>query len=299
MLKLHHVFHYFHLCSHQHFYQFVHLVVINTNTSASFAASNLTRSSDLLQKSLARLSSGSRISTPSDDAGGLAVSMKLSAALKRTDAQSANVSNALSFLQTASGALKAASSVLERLSELGTLASDVTKSTADISNYSTEFNQLVLELAKISSDTFNGIALFNTDQTKQSLTVYLSQDGAQSMGISTTNLANVFTDFIDAASGEGKIGNITGNSISVATQAIQNLSEKMATNGAESSRLQFALDALSIQKVNVEAANSRIYDVDVAAETTRLARANILVQSGAAMLAQANAASQIALKLLQ
>jgi len=274
-------------------------VTINTNTSASFAASNLTRSSDLLQKSLARLSSGSRISTPSDDAGGLAVSMKLSAALKRTDAQSANVSNALSFLQTASGALKAASSVLERLSELGTLASDVTKSTADISNYSTEFNQLVLELAKISSDTFNGIALFNTDQTKQSLTVYLSQDGAQSMGISTTNLANVFTDFIDAASGEGKIGNITGNSISVATQAIQNLSEKMATNGAESSRLQFALDALSIQKVNVEAANSRIYDVDVAAETTRLARANILVQSGAAMLAQANAASQIALKLLQ
>jgi flagellin len=73
----------------------------------------------------------------------------------------------------------------------------------------------------------------------------------------------------------------------------------MATNGAQASRLQFALDALSTQKVNVEAANSRIYDVDVAAETTRLARANILVQSGAAMLAQANAASQIALKLLQ
>ena len=97
----------------------------------------------------------------------------------------------------------------------------------------------------------------------------------------------------------GGLGNVTGSFISVATQAIQNLSEKMATNGAESSRLQFALDALSIQKVNVEAANSRIFDVDVAAETTRLARANILVQSGAAMLAQANAASQIALKLLQ
>ena len=274
-------------------------VTINTNTSASFAAANLTRSSDLLQKSLARLSSGSRISTPSDDAGGLAVSMKLSAALKRTDAQSANVANALSFLQTASGALRSASSVLDRLSELGTLASDVTKSTADIANYSTEFNQLVLELSKISSETFNGIKLFNTDTDKQSLTVYLSEDGAQSMGISTTDLSKIYTDFIDAASGQGKIGNITGNFISVATQAIQNLSEKMATNGAESSRLQFALDALSIQKVNVEAANSRIYDVDVAAETTRLARANILVQSGAAMLAQANAASQIALKLLQ
>jgi len=267
-------------------------VTINTNTSASFAASNLTRSSDLLQKSLARLSSGSRISTPSDDAGGLAVSMKLSAALKRTDAQSANVANALSFLQTAAGALKSASSVLERLSELGTLASDVTKSAQDISNYSTEYSQLVLELGKISADTFNGIKLFNTETTAQSLNVFLSQDGSQSMSISTSDLAKIFTDMSD-------ITQITGNSISVATTAIQSLSEKMATNGAESSRLQFALDALSIQKVNVEAANSRIYDVDVAAETTRLARANILVQSGAAMLAQANAASQIALKLLQ
>jgi flagellin len=266
-------------------------VTINTNTSASFAASNLNRSSDLLQKSLARLSSGSRISTPSDDAGGLAVSMKLSAALKRTDAQSANVANALSFLQTAAGALKSASSVLERLSELGTLASDVTKGTADISNYSTEYSQLVLELGKISSDTFNGISLFSTDTA--SLQVYLSQDGSQSMGISTSNLSTVFADITEG------IHKVTGNSVSVATQAIQDLSQKMATNGAESSRLQFALDALSIQKVNVEAANSRIFDVDVAAETTRLARANILVQSGAAMLAQANAASQIALKLLQ
>lgn len=268
-------------------------VTINTNTSASFAASNLTRSSDLLQKSLARLSSGSRISTPSDDAGGLAVSMKLSAALKRTDAQSANVSNALSFLQTAAGSLKTASTVLERLSELGTLASDVTKSSADISNYSTEYDQLILELAKLSSDTFNGISLFSSTTGSQSLTVFLSEDGDQSMTISTENLGAIFGNL------SGSVTQITGNSISIAATAIQQLSEKMATNGAESSRLQFALDALSVNKVNVEAANSRIYDVDVAAETTRLARANILVQSGAAMLAQANAASQIALKLLQ
>jgi flagellin len=95
------------------------------------------------------------------------------------------------------------------------------------------------------------------------------------------------------------LSKVTGSNASVASAAIQKLATMMATNGAESSRLQFALDSLSTQKVNVEAANSRIYDVDVAAETTRLARANILVQSGAAMLAQANAASQIALKLLQ
>jgi flagellin len=265
-------------------------VTINTNTSASFAASNLTRSSDLLQKSLARLSSGSRISTPSDDAGGLAVSMKLSASLKRTDAQSANVSNALSFLQTAAGSLKTAASVLERMSELGTLGSDVTKNTADISNYETEFTALFAELVKLTSDTFNGVNLFATSDS--SLTVYLAEDGQQSMGITQSNLATSFGALTS-------LGVVTGTGVSLAEDAIQTLATMMATNGAQSSRLQYALDSLTTSRVNVESANSRIFDVDVAAETTRLARANILVQSGAAMLAQANAASQIALKLLQ
>jgi flagellin len=265
-------------------------VTINTNTSASYSAANLTRSSDLLQKSLARLSSGSRISTPSDDAGGLAVSMKLSASLKRTDAQAANVSNAISFLQTASGSLKSAASALDRMSELGTLASDVTKSSEDISNYSTEYTNLYEELKKLTADKFNGINLFAAADT--SLTVYLSEDGGQNMNITQSALSTVFASITT-------LDTVTGGSASAASAAIQSLATMMAKNGAESSRLQFALDSLSTQKVNVEAANSRIFDVDVAAETTRLARANILVQSGAAMLAQANAASQIALKLLQ
>ena len=265
-------------------------VTINTNTSASYSAANLTRSSDLLQKSLARLSSGSRISTPSDDAGGLAVSMKLSASLKRTDAQAANVSNAISFLQTAAGSLKSAASVLDRMSELGTLASDVTKSSEDISNYSTEYTNLYEELKKLTADKFNGINLFAAADT--SLTVYLSEDGGQNMSITQSALSTVFASVTT-------LDTVTGGNASAASAAIQSLATMMAKNGAESSRLQFALDSLSTQKVNVEAANSRIFDVDVAAETTRLARANILVQSGAAMLAQANAASQIALKLLQ
>jgi len=95
------------------------------------------------------------------------------------------------------------------------------------------------------------------------------------------------------------LSSLTGGNISTVTQAIQDLATLMASNGAQASRLQFALDSLNVNKVNLEAANSRIYDVDVAAETTKLARANILVQSGAAMVSQANAASQIALKLLQ
>lgn len=265
-------------------------VVINTNASASYASMNLTKSSDLLQRSLARLSSGSRISAPADDAGGLAVSLKLAAAIKRTDASAVNVSNALSFLQTQAGSLKSAAAVLDRMSELGTLAGDVTKSASDISNYSTEFANLYTELGKLTADAFNGISLFSA--ATGSLTVYLSEDGSQTMQIDQAGLFGAYSN-------SSSLGDVTGGSISVVTTAIQALATLMATNGAQASRLQFALDSLNVNKVNLEAANSRIYDVDVAAETTKLARANILVQGGAAMLSQANAASQIALKLLQ
>jgi len=282
-------------------------VVINTNSSASYASLNLTKSSDLLQKSLARLSSGSRISTPADDAGGLAVSMKLQAAIKRTDATSTNVANALSFLQTQAGSLKSIAAVLDRMSELGTLAGDVTKSQTDITNYSMEYKNLVTELNKLSSDSFNGISLFSRIGGDGSLTVYISQDGTQTMAIDTAKVLAAWNgggalEVLPGAGGLKTITNITqatGGGISRVSASIQSISTVMANNGAQSSRLQFALDSLNVNKVNLEAANSRIYDVDVAAETTKLARANILVQSGAAMLSQANAASQIALKLLQ
>jgi flagellin len=220
--------------------------------------------------------------------------MKLQTAIKRTDAAAINVSNSLSFLQTQAGSLKSASAVLDRLSELATLAGDVTKSSSDIANYSTEFTNLFTELGKLTADAFNGISLFSDTSSALggSLTVYLSQDGSQTMQIDQANLYSSY-------SAVSELGVVTGVNISLVTQAIQDLATLMATNGAQSSRLQFALDSLNVNKVNLEAANSRIYDVDVAAETTKLARANILVQSGASMLTQANAASQIALKLLQ
>jgi flagellin len=272
-------------------------VVINTNASASYASLNLSRSSSLLQKSLTRLSSGSKIATTDDDAGGTAVSMKLQAAIKRTDAASTNVANAISFLQTQAGSLKSIASVLGRMAELGTLAGDVTKSSADIANYSAEYSNLATELGKLSLDSFNGISLFSTGApgapSTGSLTVFISQDGQQTMTIGQGAVASKWATI---ATG---LGAATGIHATDITSSIQEISTLMAGNGAQASRLQFALDSLNINKVNLEAANSRIHDVDVAAETTKLAKANILVQSGAAMLSQANSASQIALKLLQ
>jgi len=271
------------------------MISINTNTSSTLASFNLQKSSDLLQKSLARLSSGSRISTAADDAGGLAVSMKLSSAIKRTANVSANVSNALSLLQVQAGSLKSAASVLDRISELVTLSDDVTKTTADTENYNTEFQNLVLELGKLSADTFNGTSLFCSGTAAGSLTVYLASDSTLNMEISQS----VLWDQLSSVAANANGTNITSVAVSDVTAAVQNLATLMATNGAQSSRVQFAIDSLNSNQVNLEASLSRIYDVDVAAETAKLARANILVQSGAAMLTQANASQSIALKLLQ
>jgi len=270
-------------------------VSINTNSSATLASQNLSKSNSLLQKSLQRLSSGSKIASAADDAGGLAVSLRLEAALRRTDATNSNVSNAISFLQTQDGSLSNIASLLTRMAELKTLSLDVTKTTGDIANYSTEFNALQAEYSKTISEAFNGISLFAGNATT-SVTVYLSEDASQSMTISQNGLLSANLSKMADSTAASDLGAVTSAEI---TQAISDIATYRATNGAQTSRLQFALDSLAANKANLEAANSRIIDVDVAGETTRLAKNNILVQAGTAMLSQANASSQIALKLLQ
>jgi len=268
-------------------------VVINTNYSATVASNNLAASNTMLQKSLNRLSSGSKIVNPSDDAGGLAVSMKLSAAAKRQGAVNSNIGNAVSMLQTQDGALKVAGKILDRISELRTLNDDVTKGTTDKDNYNTEFLALKNQLTAISSEKFNGVALFGS----ASLTVNATEDAATSSQITLTS-----RDLSSTASGVGNVtaatslGTIT--SISTITDAIANVATMRAGNGAEQSRLAFASELLTVNKANLEAATSRITDVDVAEESTQLARWNTLVQAVTAMLAQANQSSQSALRLL-
>jgi flagellin len=265
-------------------------LVINTNVAASTAAVNLNNNNSMLQKSLARLSSGSKITAPSDDAGGLAVSMRMEAAIRRSDAASTNVANASSFLQTQDGALRTAGNVLARIAELKTLSTDVTKSAADVANYNTEFTALKGELTNLASNKFNSVSLFAAGGG--SLTVGTSEDGSQSLNITQADLAANVTTITAAAN----LGAITATDVS---DAITNVASSRAQNGAESSRLSFSAEMLTVNRTNLEAANSRIVDVDVASETTRLARNNILVQASAAMLAQANAGTQSALRLLQ
>jgi len=281
------------------------MISINTNSAASAAAYNLGNINISLQKSLQRLSSGSRINSSYDDAGGLAVSMKLSASIRRTEATQANVNNSMAFLETQDGVLKSADKLVARMSELAQLANDVTKSTSDLALYQTEVDTLKSQLSSMMSETFNGISLFSsgivtTPATATTLSVVTSQDGSQSIGITQAHLGSVGA-YVGTASASGiNISSTTGAKAAISTvnAAIQNLAQLRAYNGAEQSRLNFASDTLSINKTNLEAANSRIIDVDVAEESSKLARFNILQQAGTAMLAQANQSTQSLLRLL-
>jgi flagellin len=268
-------------------------VVINTNYAATVASNNLAMSNTSLQRSLNRLSSGSKIVNPSDDAGGLAVSMKLSAAARRQGAVNTNIGNSTSYLQTQDGALKVTAKVLDRISELKTLYADPTKSSSDLANYDSEFTELKTQLSDIAGETFNTVALFGSGND---LDVKVTEDAGTSVTIKGRDLTSssagvgAITD-----TGVSSLGDIALTDV---TDAIKNVATFRAENGAEQSHLGFAAELLTVNKANLEAASSRITDVDVAEESTQLARWNILVQSGTAMLSQANQSAQSAMRLI-
>ncbi len=284
---------------------------INTNSAASAAARQLDASQEMLSRSLNRLSSGSKIVNPSDDAGGLAVSEKLIAQNKRVQAASTNVQNAVSYVQTADGYMGSMNTILSRMSELTALAQDPTKNAADISLYQQEFSALQDQLratvggttAQIGGTTdvsaplgvFNGATLFGPNAG--GITVNIGQN----MTIKEMNLRQgAMKDLISQdASGTYGVTVSSAGSLGTITGAIQQLASERANIGAVQSRLNLASSTLQVESENLSSAISSIRDVDVAGESTQLAKYNILVQAGTAMLAQANQAPQSVLKLLQ
>jgi len=390
-------------------------MVINTNTTSLFAQRILERSTNGLSKSLSKLSSGSRIVSPEDDAAGLAQSMKFSAELKRIDAAQSNVGNAISFSQTQEGFLATINTALSRMSELATMSADGTKSSDDVGNYNKEFQELKAFVNSSATKTFNSVGLFSTTLDNTSVkvpnatgvltavalkTAYdnlvteiglfkasaaatanktaLETDikaladeykkitsgfsaaaphadfaAAKAVLISsavlnkpyTTNitttagvdgyidLAEDFRDFISAKYGGMKVTDssdassytmkavdltsikddmgTTGGDLETLTYAnaasyvttlsthINTLAGHRANVGANIARLGMVDSQLAVYGENLAAANSRISDVDVAKESANYAKQQILVQSGTAMLSQANLLPQAALRLLE
>lgn len=268
-------------------------MVINTNVSAQTSARLLSESSTLLSKSLARLSSGSKLTSPEDDAAGLAVSLRFDSVINRAAAAKANVNNAISFSQTQDGYLKKITKTFDRMSELAILSQDATKSDADRALYNTEFTALQGYVTDIASKQFNGVDLFGATP----LDVTKDEEGA-TYTMATVDVGAAAYTAVTGAVGVATAAN-AATSLGLIKTGINALAADRADVGANISRLTQTSDQLGVLKDNLSAANSRIKDVDIAEESTNYAKANILVQSGTAMLAQANAMPNSVLRLLQ
>lgn len=266
-------------------------MVINTNISAQSSARLLSESSSALSKSLARLSSGSKIISPEDDGAGMAVSMRFDAQINRIGAASNNISNAISFNQTQDGFLKKTAKALDRMSELAVLAQDVTKTDEDRALYNKEFQTLGSYINDLATKDFNGVSLFSGDA--QSVTT-----DSDAKTFSMTGVDLTATSYTAATGDSIATASDAASALDNVKTAIATLATDRATVGANISRLSMYSEQLGVLKDNLAAANSRIKDVDVAEESTSFARYNILVQAGTAMLAQANATPQSALRLL-
>lgn len=288
---------------------------INTNAASTAASYHLSRASASLSKSMARLSSGSRLVESNDDSAGAAVYFKTQSAVQRQDAVLRNLGNAMSWLQSQASSLNAIGAQLSRMSELYVLMRDVTKNTEDRDNYMTEFDELRKEMRQTMNDEFNGVGLLDYDNAKSDLVLHLNENGTNSMTLKVSSFSNS-----DDAASTGWVTLLgTAAEFDVNFTMIQNyqdlsganwgdsrfddlyqdLANKVAANSAMQTRLGFAMDSVQTQKVAFEEASSRIGDTDVAVEVARLARSSILVESSSAMLAQANSTGRVLLRVIE
>jgi flagellin len=243
-----------------------------------------------------------KINSGADDPAGLAMSMKLGVQIRRTEAISSGVSNASSYLQTQDGVLATADSVLKRMSELTTLATDGTKTTDQRALYQIEFANLQQQINGMLSESFNGTAMFRTDSNttvdnSTALSATISLTG-QTMGISSLDLSSV-SNLVGTSGINVSTSSAATTAAAAIDTAINNLSSLRATNGSEQNRVGFASDLLDINKLNLEAADSRIVDLDLAAEMVNYSKYSFLEDAGWALMAQANSKSEKILKLLE
>jgi len=267
-------------------------MVINTNISALTSANNLNKSSSQLNASLARLSSGSKITSPADDPAGLAESISLTAQISQVNAANSNVGNAVSFAQTQDGYLQQIGSALDQMATLSVEAQDGTKTDAERADYQKQFATLSSYITDTAAKNFNGVSLFSVS----SLTVTTDGSG-DSFSMTGINLSISAYSGATAASVTTTTG--AASALTAVTAAIVQLATDRATVGANEQRLNYTGQQLSVLSTNLSAANSQITDVDVAQESTSFAKYQILVQAGTSMLAQANQSPQSVLKLLQ
>jgi flagellin len=277
-------------------------------SNSADAAHYLKQNQQQLQKSLKRLSSGKKIIGGGEDPGGLAVSMKINASIKRLAGAESNVQNGISFLEVQDGILETIGNIVTRVSELkGLISDDPLKSGDEKASYQAEFVELCSQFTSLKGMAFNGVSLFSDNAAVTAKTdtksIAVDDSGTNTITISLGNLqnsalTNVF-DLTTAKTLDDGDSTITDKvSVEEINAALDWVSTLRAGNGSGQNRLQFMAQSLSLQKNNMTAALSRIEDIDLAEETANLAKYSIMTQASAAMVAQANSQNDIALMLL-
>jgi len=285
-------------------------VVINTNISSISAARNLATTRADLERSMERLSSGKRINGAKDDAAGMSVVTRMKAQISSLNQAVRNANDGISLISTFDGAADEIEDILVRMRELATLAQNGTYTTGDTANASLEFTALKNEIDRIQQKTkFNGsldIASSNGNQT-YSFQVGFNGGDAVSIALGSlgaaglTGAASATAEFDDGITQGTQASTITvaASAVTVIDGMLSNLNLNRATAGAVINRLEHTVSNLMNVIQRTEEARSRIEDADFAAESAAMARANVLVQAGSAMLAQANQSPQFVLALLR
>jgi flagellin len=269
-------------------------LVINTNVASLAAQKNLNGNQKLLASSFNRLSSGLRVNTAADDAAGLAISESMKSQIRSYTVAERNAADGISMAQTAEGALGEVHGVLGRLRELAMQSANGSLSDTDRGYLNTEFGQLTAEITRIQdSAKFNGVTLVGSASSALTFQVGLASVAADqiTMTFGGLNLGSVI------AAGVSTSGAAL-SALATIDSAISTVSTSRASFGAAMNKMEVATSNIQTMRLNLSAANSRIVDVDVASETSRMSRNQVLTQAGVSILAQANQLPQMAFGLL-
>ncbi len=272
---------------------------IRTNVASLNAQRNLSSTQSALDTSMARLSSGYRITRAGDDAAGLGISTKLEAQIRSYNQAVRNANDGVSVIQTTEAALNNTANILTRLRELAMQSASDGIGNSERGYINTESTELQAEMDRLANTTkFNGASLL--DGSSSVLEFHVGVDATANDKIAFTTLDATTSALFSGSGGSIDLSSKAGAeaALSAIDTALANVSDNRSTLGAAGNRLQAVISTIQSFNEQLSAANSRIKDVDVAEETSAMARSNILQQAGVSVLAQANQQPQLALKLL-
>ncbi|MFO7653917.1 MAG: flagellin [Candidatus Krumholzibacteriia bacterium] len=276
---------------------------VNTNVSSMSAQRHLYNTTDRFNKSMERLSSGLRINRSGDDAAGLAISESLKSDIRALHQAQRNAADGISLVQVAEGSLDEVNNILLRLRELSQQSATETLGAQERQYLDSEFQELLAEIDRIAlTADFNGIKLLDGSMGTLDVQVGIGTDAATS-AVPIDLTQRIFADDLGLVRGTVNILGTDGvnarSVIGILEGATGIVSSMRAGFGTAQNRLETSVRSIAMTAENLSAANSRIRDVDVAAETSNMTSLQILQQAGVAILAQANMTNSLALQLLQ